>query len=127
MSFPFKISMDKWMKKLDVDAEKAVAKVMIVAYQGVTTKTPVDEGTARNNWNLSPLKPRLTTHKKVNPSHDQKQLAKVESMATVAIKFGGDLYLSNNLPYIRRLEYGHSKKSKGMVRRTIQDLRLVFQ
>ena len=104
-------------------AIKAAAEVTITAYQGIINKTPRDTGRAQNNWNVSPLKPDLSTTESTARG-DERSAA--ENATTVALKVGGDIYIANNLPYIRPLEYGHSPISKGMVRRTIQELKALF-
>ena len=81
-------------------------------------KTPVDTGRARNNWLASIGSPRLGTVK-----YSAKNGAQAIKKATKKIDkaFGKVYYLSNNLPYIYRLEYEgwSSQAPQGMVRISI--------
>jgi hypothetical protein len=70
-------------------------------------------GRARGNWQCSLDAPITSENGRIDPNGSA---AKAEVKATVTA--GRVNYLSNNVPYIRRLEYeGHSKQAPdGMVR-----------
>lgn len=105
--------------------------------QGVVLKTPVDTGRARGNWMPSLDVPDGTISTRVDPSGGS-AIAEIQALAKQAS--GRIFYLSNNLPYIRHLEYGlygqppgsangpktiggYSKKAPaGMVRLTINEV-----
>jgi len=83
-----------------------------VLFRNVITETPVDEGTARGNWQTSVGQPKTGTIDRIGAD-----AAIAEVTATVPDEAGQIVYLSNNLPYIRKLEYGHSEQApQGMVR-----------
>ncbi|MBX0289721.1 hypothetical protein K3G63_04690 [Hymenobacter sp. HSC-4F20] len=68
----------------------------------VSQATPVDEGTARANWNLSAETPDLSTSESTTPqSYDDAQITGKEKM----------LYVSNGLPYIEKLNEGSSTQA----------------
>lgn len=71
--------------------------------QGVVLKTPVDTGRARGNWMPSLDVPDGTISTRVDPSGGS-AIAEIQALAKQAS--GRIFYLSNNLPYIRHLEYG---------------------
>lgn len=83
-----------------------------VLFRNVIMETPIDEGTARGNWQTSVGQPKTGTIDRVGAD-----AAIAEVNAVVPDEAGQVVYLSNNLPYIRRLEYGHSQQAPGgMVR-----------
>lgn len=83
-----------------------------VLFKNVITETPIDEGTARGNWQTSVGQPKTGTIDRVGAD-----AAIAEVNAVVPDEAGQVVYLSNNLPYIRKLEYGHSQQAPGgMVR-----------
>ena len=68
-------------------------------YSSIVKKTPVDTGRARGNWNISVGSPDLTTSDTTDPKFKQPK----------SIPAGADdqpIYICNNLPYIRKLEFG---------------------
>lgn len=74
-------------------------------------------GRARGNWQCSIGAPITTEIKRIDPNGSAAS-AEVEK----TVKMGEINYLSNNVPYIRRLEYeGHSTQApNGMVRISMQ-------
>lgn len=81
-------------------------------YNAIVMRTPVDTGRARGNWNVKTggVDPSVDEERKTTAplikSEDEIQLPVNEQA----------IYISNNLPYIKALEYGHSKQApNGMV------------
>ena len=70
---------------------------------GVVLKTPVDTGRARANWLPSLDAPSNAASGRTDPSGGS-VIASAQSIAQQAA--GRVFYLTNNLPYIRHLEYG---------------------
>lgn len=103
------------------DKVEAVRRgVTLKLFSAVILDTPVLTGRLRGNWRISEGQPVLDTTDRVDPSGGT-VLAEVS--ATVA-KSKGDttLFLSNSLPYARRIEYdgwSHTKAPEGMVRRNV--------
>lgn len=120
----FSLDLKKYANKIEKDAIRTAGQITVTALQGVISKTPRDTGRAQSNWNVAPLKADLTTTEATSPPANAKSRA--TNAATVALKAGGDIYIANNLPYIRRLEYGHSQQSKAMVRRTIEEVKAEY-
>ncbi len=83
-------------------------------------------GRARNNWFPSIGAPSSQTTKRTG----KKGSAAIARAVKVANESVGQIYyLTNNLPYIRRLEYdGHSGQAPfGMVRRTVKEAGLALK
>lgn len=77
---------------------------------GIVLKTPVDTGRARANWFPSLDVPDGTVSTRVDPN-GATTIATAQGIAKEAA--GRVFYLSNNLPYIRHLEYGLYGKPQG--------------
>ena len=89
-----------------------VRAVTIGVFSSVIKMTPVDTGRAKGNWQCTIG----------SPANGQNELSdsKGAMIATVPNEAGSKVYLTNNLPYIQKLEYGHSTKAPiGMVRVSI--------
>lgn len=80
-----------------------VFTVCMEVTNGVVLKTPVDSGRARANWFPSLNAPAGTVTEKTDRSGSS-AIASAQGLAQQAA--GKVFYLSNNLPYIRHLEYG---------------------
>jgi hypothetical protein len=70
---------------------------------GIILKTPVDTGRARANWLASTDKPKGGVTTRLDKSG---QTAMNTARAAANNAAGRVFYLTNNLPYIRHLEYG---------------------
>ena len=99
--------------RANTDLDTVVRRATAQLWKAVVTKSPVLSGQFRDNWNASTGAPDTTTRIPAENGHGIREAARGASFAA-----GGVTYLSNGLPYGRRLEYeGWSKKSpNGMVR-----------
>ena len=86
----------------------------------VVMDTPVDTGRLRGNWRVSEGTPVLDAAVRVVPSG---AVVMNEINASVQASTGDTaVYLTNNLPYAKRIEYdgwSHTKAPEGMVRRNL--------
>lgn len=98
----------KLINTMEKDIAKAVQGISFKVLASVVKKTPVDTGMARNSWNIS--------EGKINTS----------LINSVRDKISGkkDVYITNSINYIMKLENGSSKQApKGMVAVTINELK----
>lgn len=116
MSFASDLSKYANKAKLSVDA--AVVSICVQASNEIINRTPIDKGTARGNW-----------FAEINGTSKDIDLDRREGEAKAdaeqkAQKAAGNIFtLTNNLPYIRRLEYGWSKQNpSGMVRVVVAEI-----
>ena len=101
-------------------------KVALEIFTQVVQKTPVDTGRARGNWQIS-----VGTDSTGKLDRDDKKAkgSKPSFLSDEASKLGGckgdeTIYISNNLPYIKNLEYGSSKQApNGMVGITMANVK----
>lgn len=90
----------------------------------IIQRTPVDTGRARGNWQPTIDSPSLTW----TENTDKSGSGSIANTVLTAAGVGRDqaLFLTNNLPYIGRLEYGHSQQAPtGMVRISAQEFQQV--
>lgn len=117
MSFSLDIS--KFAEKAKGNSSAVVKKVAADMFGRVVLRTPVDTGRARGNWQITFNVPAEGTSQQVDPTG---RGAISEITAKAAQWKDGAIWLTNNLPYIERLEYGWSKQAPaGMARVTVRE------
>ncbi len=108
---------DPPLSKIKADVKKDVAKQAeqmfrvqgINLFNGIVTRTPVDEGTARGGWQVSLFRPDLSGGA-ANKTKEIKSLPKNPKLQP--------FWLSNPLPYVERLEFGTYGKGAGITDKT---------
>ena len=96
-----KWSMDltKYAKKKGVEFKEVRRNYAFALYSSIVKKTPVDTGRARGNWNITVGHDSFT--------QDEDKTPKFKSPDQVPEPKGDEtIYISNNLDYITKLEYG---------------------
>jgi hypothetical protein len=123
----------KTERKLD----EVPRRVVFEMFQRIVFKTPVDEGRARSNWQPSIGSPATGTIEAPDKSGNA-TIAKAKAILAIA-NAGDTIYLSNNLPYIRRLEEGgypdgpktvggfSTQAPAGMVALTVQEFAAIVK
>jgi hypothetical protein len=104
------------------DVKKAFAKEFLTA---VVPATPVKSGKARSNWMVGVGKKNAATRSQVSRSGDVAltQGARIISGA----KVGQAIHISNNLPYIQRLNEGWSAQAPaGFIERAYQSAKAML-
>ena len=113
--------MSKWStpfealaEKMKQDIETVARKAFLDMYRSIVIMSPVETGRFQANWNPSYGSPNVTTTFDTGMT---RALRKASAISKFPI--GAIWYITNGLPYARRLEYGWSKQSpSGMVRVT---------
>lgn len=106
-------------KRVDRNVPKLLRRVGLAVDQAVVTATPVDTGRARSNWRVSVNSPLEDTVEAYVPGMKGSTggantgAALAQGVAAVSrVDSGRDvIYISNNLPYIGRLNDGHSAQA----------------
>lgn len=118
----FARQMDIRAKQVETGASRLVREAAIAILQAVTVATPVDTGRARSNWIVALGQPSVRTRKAFAPG---KKLGSGEGANLRAVldegnakiserRTGKAIYISNNLPYIARLNDGYSAQAPKM-------------
>lgn len=113
----FALQIAEFVKTVKAREDIVVRKLGLDVLSSVVTMSPVDTGRFRGNWQVGLSAPVRATLETEDKSGAQ-TIARASQVLNRA-KAGGVIYLSNNLPYAVRLEYGHSKQAPaGMIRIT---------
>ena len=115
----------KFAKLTNSSMDETGRAIALELFSSIIKDTPVDTGRARGNWQTSIGAPASgqTDRKGEGPA-----LAEV-SQETASFGAGKVIYLTNNLPYIYRLEYlGWSKQSPdGMARKNVARIQSIVR
>ena len=141
----FNALMQTWAHTVPEEEHDTIfKKIALDALTKLTLKTPVLTGRARGNWQVTVGSPsQASDPSKIDPSGGQ---ANDSPNLEYANRTGGDrvigegavtvldakssdiIWISNNVPYIVRLEEGHSGQAPtGMLQNTINELEVVFK
>lgn len=117
----FAENLNKLCERAGQKAELVVRKAALELQSQMIERSPVDTGRFKGNWQVG-----IGTLNAATDSPEDKGGQGAMGRATVALegwKPGETIYLSNSLPYARRLEYeGWSKQAPGgMVRLAVQN------
>lgn len=111
------IPLDGLAQRAGIRLEAVAREVTFNAFSAVKTRSPVDTGRFRANWNVSFGAPNYSTTSSTSANRADAEVAKA-----LTLPIGGVTYMSNGLPYASRLEYGYSKQAPaGMVRITARE------
>ena len=119
MSGSFTLELEKFAERTGQKRDTLIRYFCLSLFRDVVLGTPVDTGRARANWQASigaAPEGTVTRNDKAGGTTTAK------GMATAQRAAGEVFYITNNLPYIYRLEFeGHSKQAPaGWVRTAIE-------
>lgn len=123
------MSMDAIVNRVNRRIDTVIRKSTIQLFGQVIKMTPVDTGRAKGNWQCTIGSPTSSEIERDDGSRSQ-SLSSSKAYADVVKTVppaGNVVWLANNVPYIRKLEYGSSKQAPdGMVRIAIQNFGSIF-
>lgn len=113
----FASDVEAYAKKAGASLDETSRAIVLELFGSVIKDTPVDTGRAKGNWQTTIGAPASGT---VDRLGESEALADVSQQAA-SFGAGKVIYLSNNLPYIYRLEYdGWSQQAPGgMLRKNV--------
>ena len=146
----FAVDVKSWAEKTKGNTDDIISGTCLDLSRRVILRTPVDSGQARWNWQASIGSPKSnvlvstpdegSTVKAPNPSNASTR--RLNQIAGVVEKAPGNIfYLTNNMPYIDKLEFGgypspsptgktsggfSTQSPSGMVRITIREFNQIF-
>ena len=128
----FSSDLRKYAKKLDLSLEEVAVSICSEAVTSVIEKTPVDKGGAKANWVATLNRP----YGSIVKTTDESGSISISKGISIAKNASGNIfYLTNNLPYIRKLEFGgyssgpkivggfSTQAPRGMVRLTMMEIK----
>lgn len=113
----FSKRMKQVASELEENTDKLMRKVVITVVSAVALRTPVDTGRARANWrtNIGAALPGLVGSFPEGSDGSTGGTAAAQAInESIRVMQGyekGDVYISNNLPYIGRLNAGWSQQA----------------
>lgn len=120
----FAKSLEEAANSVDDVVTEIQQTIALSALIKIIRKTPVDTGRARGNWQCAMAKrPKgvLENEDKSGQATINKGVDKANKIANV----GDVFYITNNLPYIERLENGWSKQAPaGMVQISLDEIEM---
>lgn len=113
----FASDVEAYAKKAGASLDETSRAIVLELFGSVIKDTPVDTGRAKGNWQTTIGTPASGT---VDRLGESEALSDVNQQ-TASFGAGKVIYLSNNLPYIYRLEYdGWSQQAPGgMLRKNV--------
>jgi len=116
----------EFIRKTERKLDTAVRKISLEMFSKVILRTPVDTGRARGNWQVAiGAMPDGTLD--LDDASGTATIGKAQA-AALGVKAGDTIALVHNLPYIERLESGHSQQAPGgMVALTVQEFQSVVR
>ena len=120
----FSSMVNKFAKTAPEQANAVIRKSTLELFTDVVMDTPVATGRARGNWQVSFGAPASgVLDERGDKENDNKTSSPTAGVVTDALnsdRTTSVIFLTNNLPYIKKLEYGWSKKAaRGMVRKNL--------
>jgi hypothetical protein len=113
----FAANMRKHGKNVEKNAQAIVRKCALAVDASVVISTPVDKGRARANWQVSLGSPAGGT---IDAFDLSGKATIAEGANVISSHTKGEIYITNNLPYIGRLNDGWSAQAPaGFVTRAV--------
>ena len=134
----FDADLQEFARRLDADIGLVTRRVALQVFTGIVEKTPVDTGRARSNWAINVGAPaptpstaiseeeadslRRTGERQSSNSVTSRTIKEAEAEAA-GIDGTVVVHITNNLPYISRLNEGHSRQAPaGFVETTLDEV-----
>lgn len=108
------------MAELDAGVWRATREMALFIHGRVSERTPVDTGTARANWNLFVGEPDDTVRTRPAGAPPARAVRMTSALPADGPR---KVYITNNIPYIVKLERGGSRQAPaGMVDVTLAEI-----
>lgn len=109
---------DAWCTGTMARVERIRRLIVIKLFSAIIQDTPVLDGRLRGNWQCSVGSPKSG----VLPIRNQEAALDEVNSTALTLKANEAIYLDNNLPYARRIEFegwSHTKAPEGMMRKNV--------
>jgi hypothetical protein len=116
----FRREFGELLRRQGANIDAAMRRTAIQIASRVIQMSPVDTGRFRGNWNVGIPAIDFATREDVDPT-GAGSLQRAQS-AIGSWRIGESLYVTNSLPYAKRLEEGYSQQAPaGMVKVTVAE------
>jgi hypothetical protein len=115
MSFASDVA--KFAEKVGKSVPDTMRAIALDIFEPIIKDTPVEQGTAQGNWQASIGTPKNGVIARTGEG------GAIAELKSVLPSFGIDntIYLTNNMPYINKLEYGGYGTGPGATNKTTRD------
>lgn len=96
--------LEEFMLKVDDASSKMIRTIVLTLQAEIIKRTPVDTGWARSRWRIGDSLPD-----DMDPA--QGNVLPMSMMTAADFDADDEVFVYNAVPYIRALEYGHSKQA----------------
>lgn len=111
---------DFLQRLLPAQVKLAQKKLALELFRRIVMRTPVDTGRARGNWQLTIGAPATDI---LPIRRNDANISMAGAILNLMTPYS-DIWITNNVPYILALEYGHSDQApKGMVRVSLDEVK----
>ncbi len=124
----FDVDLTRFAKRIDVNLGRVVKRTAFRLFDKIVRRTPVDTGRARASWDMSVGSPgghvqlEIPRDRKLSPSQAT-STAMSHRLSDYGIERLEPIYIYNNVEYIGKLEYGHSRQAPhGMVQVSLAEV-----
>ena len=107
----FSADITHFAKKVDHTLDQAARDIKISLFSSVILDTRVDTGRARSNWQTTTGSPNYSTTERLDPSGNSSINEAKDTVQGNTVD-----YMTNNLPYIEKLEVMDAMVEKNMIR-----------
>ena len=141
----FSLDLDDFARKVGFSAKTVQKRVAFELFDRIVRKTPVDTGRARASWTISEVQgvesvparrtrvgagvgPGLARRASKMAATKPQLAVQPNNRKSGAVTTVDQIWISNNVPYIVKLEEGHSKQApQGMVAVSIEEVTLKME
>jgi hypothetical protein len=124
MAKPIRVQIKRVVDTMNKGISRAVGEAAFSAFQAVVIASPVDTGNFRGNWQVALHTPSLNTLSGEDFSAGEVIGSAQPLFDRYEMATGGQpniIFFSNNVPYARRLNQGHSQQAPaGFVQKAIR-------
>jgi len=106
----FARQLDAWLFTEEGRAVDRIKRFVIRFWEDVALRTPVDSGAAKDSWNVEvgAPNPEFKDHR---AGYSNPLGVPAGTVRLGSFKLGDEIHVSNNVPYIRPLNDGHSRQA----------------
>lgn len=107
----FSFAMSRFASQTKEKEKIVIRRIAIEVFKRIILGTPVDEGTARGNWQASTITPKEGVLERKDKTGSATIAAMRAEVSGWTPKDDLPAFITNNLPYIQRLNEGHSEQA----------------
>lgn len=121
----FGLDVRAWCERVKDQKDLVVRKIALELFSRVILKSPVKTGRFRANWQVT-ISSKAQSSLILEDKTGQATISRAQA-DLAGVNAGDRIFLTNNLVYARRLEYGWSKQAPaGMVGITVAEFQQVI-